>query len=412
MVSLSDIDLLDRDVFAGRVPHEWFEYLRRHAPVYRHPEPDGPGFWVLTRHEDVAELTRDWTSFSSDAERGGVVGLEDAPGPGAGGFASGGRLMLTTDPPAHTRYRKLVNRAFTPRSIRALEDRLRAASGEIVERALASDGGRCDFVTDIAAELPLLAIAELLGVPVEDRHRIFGWSNRLIGSDDPEFAADRTDATQAGVEMFRYADGLARDRRQAPRDDMISDLVHGEVDGESLSDIDFDLFFLLLAVAGNETTRNAVSGGLAALLDRPDQYDLLTARPEVMATTGTDEVLRWATPVMYFRRNATRDLDYHGLEVAEGDKVSIWFISANHDGDVFEDPYRFDLERQANPHVTFGGGGPHHCLGAHLARLEVRVTFEELARRVGRVELVGTPERLRSNFVNGLKHLPVRLRAS
>jgi cholest-4-en-3-one 26-monooxygenase len=209
--------------------------------------------------------------------------------------------------------------------------------------------------------------------------------------------------------MFRYADGLARDRRQARRDDMISELVHGEVDGQTLSEMDFNLFFLLLAVAGNETTRNAISSGLAALMDRPDQYELLAASPEIMATTGCEEVLRWATPVMYFRRNATHDMDYDGVDIAEGERVSIWFISANRDEDVFDDPHRFDLAREENPHLAFGGGGPHHCLGAHLARLEIRVLFEELARRVASVEPEGEPERLRSNFVNGLKHLPVRL---
>jgi cholest-4-en-3-one 26-monooxygenase len=412
VVSLSQIDLLDRDAFGRGVPHEWFEHLRRTAPIYRHPEPDGPGFWVLTRHEDVAELTRSWTSFSSDQERGGVIGLEDRRQADGAGTGRGGRLMLTMDPPAHTRYRKLVNRAFTPRSVRALEDRLRAASAEIVERAMAADGGRCDFVTDVAAELPLLAIAELLGIPVEDRRQIFQWSNRLVGSDDPEFAADADDVTHASVEMFRYADGLARERRQAPRDDMISELVHGEVDGHSLSEMDFNLFFLLLAVAGNETTRNAIASGLAALMDRPDQYELLAASPGIMATTGCEEVLRWASPVMYFKRIVTRDLNYKGFDLSEGERVSIWFISANRDEDVFDDPYRFDLEREDNPHVAFGGGGPHHCLGAHLARLEIRVLFEELARRVARVEPQGEPERLRSNFVNGLKHLPVRLIAS
>jgi cholest-4-en-3-one 26-monooxygenase len=409
MVSLRQIDLLDRDEFGRRVPHEWFEHLRRSAPIYRHPEPDGPGFWVLTRYEDVAELTRNWTSFSSDQERGGVVALEEPRQAEGGGLDRGGKMMLTMDPPAHTRYRKLVNRAFTPRSIRRLEERLRAASGEIVERAMAADGGRCDFVTDVAAELPLLAIAELLGVPAEDRHQIFHWSNRLVGIDDPEFVADGDDVTEAGVEMFRYADGLARDRRRSPRDDMISKLVHGEVDGESLSEMDFNLFFLLLAVAGNETTRNAIASGMAALMDRPDQYELLAASPEIMATTGCDEVLRWATPVMYFKRNVTHDLDYKGVGLTEGEKVSIWFISANRDEDVFDDPYRFDLRREDNAHLAFGGGGPHHCLGAHLARLELRVLFEELVRRVARVEPAGEPERLRSNFVNGLKHLPVRL---
>jgi cholest-4-en-3-one 26-monooxygenase len=413
-MELGDIDLLSRDIFAERVPHEWFAHLREHAPIYHHPEPDGPGFWVFSRHEDISVLNRDWEKLSSEQFRGGVVGLEELSpeqkavqeqmnGSGAG------KMMLTIDPPDHTRYRKLVNRGFTPRVIRSLEDHLREASAKIIDRALATNDGHADFVTDIAAELPLEAIAEFLGVPYEDRHKLFEWSNRMIGSEDPEYAISEDATNQARFEMYLYANALGTDRRENPRDDIISKLIHGDVDGERLSEMDFDLFFLLLSVAGNETTRNALSHGLAALLDNPDQYQELVDDPSIIEATAVDEVLRYGTPVMYFRRNVTEDMDYKGHHINQGDKVSLWFISANRDESVFENPYAFDIHRDPNPHVAFGGGGPHHCIGTHLARMEMKVLFEELVARVPRIEKLAEPTRLRSNFINGLKHLPVRL---
>lgn len=403
---LPDIDLLDRDVFTERVPHEWFAYLREHAPVYRHPEPDGPGFWVITRYDDVVATNRDWETSSSDQDRGGVVGLEELIEPGE--FERGGKLMLTMDPPEHTRYRKLVNKGFTPRMINALEPHIRELAVEIVEGAIAK--GTCDFVVDVAAELPLEAIAELIGVPLEDRHKIFEWSNRMIGSEDPEYIVSSDATTAAQVEMFMYAQQLADDRRREPRRDIVTTLLEAEVDGDRLSELDFNLFFLLLAVAGNETTRNAISHGLDALLAHPDQYALLVDDPS-RVTVATEEILRWASPVMYFRRNTTRDHVLSDAEIAAGDKVSLWYISANRDDSVFDDPFTFDVTRTPNPHVAFGGGGPHFCLGASLARLEIRVLFEELAQRVPRLERAGDTQRLRSNFINGIKHLPVALHA-
>jgi cholest-4-en-3-one 26-monooxygenase len=411
-MELRDVDLLSRDAFAERVPDEWFAYLRDHAPIYKHPEPDGPGFWVFSRHEDISVLNRDWERLSSDQSRGGVVGLEELTPEQATvqeQMNGAGRMMLTIDPPDHTRYRKLVNRGFTPRVIRSLEDHLRESSVKIIDRAMAKDEGRIDFVVDVAAELPLEAIAEFLGVPYEDRHKIFEWSNRMIGSEDPEYAVSEDATNQARVEMYVYANALGADRRETPRDDIVSKLIHGEVDGERLSEMDFDLFFLLLAVAGNETTRNALSHGLAALLDNPDAYRALVDDPGLIDSTAVDEVLRYGSPVMYFRRNMTEDMDYKGHHIAKGDKVSLWFISANRDERVFDDPYVFDVHRDPNPHVAFGGGGPHHCLGAHLARMEMRVLFEELVARAHRIEKLGEPVRLRSNFINGIKHLPIRL---
>ena len=416
-MDLSDIDLLSRDIFVEKVPHEWFAHLREHAPIYKHPEPDGPGFWVFSRHEDVSVLNRDWEHLSSDQMRGGVVGLEQLSATQQAyqdemNSAGAGKMMLTIDPPEHTRYRKIVNRGFTPKVIRSLEDHLREASGKIINRALAKDGGRADFVTDIAAELPLEAIAEFLGVPYEDRHKLFEWSNAMIGSEDPEYAISEDATNAARFEMYLYANSLGADRRTNPRDDIVSKLIHGDVDGESLSETDFDLFFLLLSVAGNETTRNALSHGMAALLQSPQQYQEMVDEPSIIGSTAVDEVLRWGSPVMYFRRNVTEDMDYKGHHIAAGDKVSLWYISANRDESVFENPYTFDIHRNPNPHVAFGGGGPHHCIGTHLARMEMKVLFEELVARVPRIEQLAEPSRLRSNFINGLKHLPVQLVAA
>jgi cholest-4-en-3-one 26-monooxygenase len=407
-MELTDIDLLDMERFTEGVPHEWFTHLRANAPVYKHPEPDGPGFWVITRLDDVVACNRDAATFSSDQGRGGVVGLPERDAPPSDAEQAGGRLMLMMDPPDHTRYRKLVNRGFTPRMIKQLEPHIRDLTDQVLDQAVAK-GTEIDFVVDIAAELPLEVIAELIGVPSEERHKIFEWSNRMIGSDDPEYAVSAEETFNAQVEMFMYAQALAEKRRAEPADDIITALLSAEVDGESLSDMDFNLFFLLLSVAGNETTRNAISHGMNAFLENPDQYELLVSDPDRYLPGAVEEILRWATPVLYFRRNATRDIVVGGQQIAEGDKISLWYISANRDEDHFEDPFRFDITRDPNPHIAFGGGGPHFCLGAQLARLEIRMLFEELAKRYPRIEALGAPDRLRSNFIGGIKHLPVAL---
>jgi cholest-4-en-3-one 26-monooxygenase len=406
----SNIDLLDRDIFTRGIPHEWFTWLRQNAPVYRHPEPDGPGFWVFSKYEDVVHAGRDAATFSSEQSRGGVVGLEElteeqlAQAPPS----EGGNMMLTMDPPEHTRYRKLVNKGFTPRMIHALEPHIRDLTGRIIDGAIAK--GQVDFVVDVAAELPLQAIAELLGVPMEERHKIFEWSNKMIGSEDPEYSVSMDEVQDSFVQMFLYAQQLADQRRAEPRDDIVTTLLNAEVDGDRLSEMDFNVFFLLLAVAGNETTRNAIAHGMNAFLDHPDQYEEVVADPSLIPN-ATEEILRWASPVMYFRRNVTKDTEVRGHHIKAGDKVSIWYVSANRDEDVFPDPFQFDIHRSPNDHVAFGGGGPHFCLGANLARLEIRALFEEMAKRVPRVRRVGEPDRLRSNFIGGIKHLPVDLSA-
>ena len=401
--TVEDIDLLDRDVFARGVPHEWFTYLRRNHPVYHHPEPDGPGFWVFTRHADVVTIGRDGTTFSSDQAKGGVIGLEENIMQAAD-FGDA-KIMLMMDPPQHTRYRKLVNRGFTPRMINALEPHIRDMTRELIDGAVSK--GSCDFVVDVAAELPLMVIAELIGVPLEDRHKLFDWSNRMVGSEDPEYAVSEDNAGAAQVEMFMYANELAAARRQEPRDDIITKLLESEVGGDALTEMEFNLFFMLLAVAGNETTRNAMAHGMNGFLENPDQWDRLVAEPDKMMDGAVEEILRWASPVMYFKRYVTKETEVAGQPLKPGEKVSMWYVSANRDEDVFEDPFRFDIGRNPNNHIAFGGGGPHHCLGANLARLEIRVLFEELARRVPRLRGLDAPQPLRSNFIGGIKHLPV-----
>jgi cholest-4-en-3-one 26-monooxygenase len=405
-VNSDEIDLLDRDRFTQGIPHEWFTHLRNNEPVFHHDEPGGDGFWVITKHADVIACNRDAASFSSSQELGGVVTLE-GPLESPPGAEAAGSMMLFMDPPEHTRYRKLVNRGFTPRMISALETHVRELTANILDEALAKRD--VDFVVDIAAELPLEVIAELLGVPREDRHKLFDWSNRMIGSEDPEYLVDSSLVSEAQIEMFMYAQQLAEKARTEPGDDIITRLLTAEVDGDTLSELDFNLFFMLLSVAGNETTRNAIAQGMNAFLENPEQYQRLVEDPEGLITTATEEILRWASPVMFFRRNARQDVDLRGTTIKAGEKISLWYISANRDEEVFPEPFTFDIGRDPNPHIAFGGGGPHFCLGAQLARLEIRVLFEELVARVPQVEQLGGPDRLRSNFIAGIKHLPVRL---
>jgi cholest-4-en-3-one 26-monooxygenase len=405
LADLADIDLLDRDRFTQGIPHEWFTRLRAEAPVYHHPEPDGPGFWVITKHADIIQCNRDAATFSSEQARGGVVGLEERANMQTEAEAAGGRMMLMMDPPDHTRYRKLVNRGFTPRMISEMETHIRALTNTILDEAIAKD--ESDFVVDVAAELPLEVIAELIGVPSEDRHKIFDWSNRMVGSEDPEYIVSEEEIFNAQVEMFMYAQQLADSRRKEPRDDIITALLSAEVDGESLSDMDFNLFFLLLSVAGNETTRNAIAHGMNAFLENPEQYQLLVDDPGGRIAGATEEILRWASPVMYFRRNATKDFELRGQTIKAGEKISLWYISGNRDEEIWADPFTFDITRDPNPHIAFGGGGPHFCLGASLARMEINLMFNAIADAMPDITQAADARRLRHAWINGIKELQV-----
>ncbi len=402
-MNLDTIDLTDKDVFVNGVPHDWFAQLRRDAPVFWHPEPDGPGFWCVTRYDDVVTVNRDNQLFSSNR---GAVFMWDLP---EEDLEQQRLMMLNMDPPMHTRYRRLVNKGFTPRMVAEIETKARERARDIIDRVTTQ--GECDFVVDVAAELPLQVIADILGVPQEDRHRMFDWSNRMIGSDDPEYGVSQEEAQLASMELFSYAAQLAEQKRATPGQDLISVLSEAEVEGEQLTQLEIDLFFMLLTVAGNETTRNQVSHGLLALLEHPDQLEKLRANRDLLPG-AVEEMLRWASPVMHFRRTATENLTLGGQPIAEGDKVVIWYVSANRDEQVFDDPMRFDIARTPNEHVAFGGGGPHFCLGANLARMEIRVLFDEVLDRWSNLELAGEPTRLRSNFINGIKHIPLRFTAT
>ncbi len=395
--TLAEVDLANLDTFVDGVPHDMFDLLRRDAPVYFHPEPDGGGFWCIVRYADLQQISHDWPHYSSEW---GIT-LHEAQ---ETELEQQRMMMLMMDPPKHTKLRLLVNKGFTPRVVERLHERIREISVDIVER-VAEQGG-CDFVVDVAAELPLQVIAEMMGVPQGDRHKVFEWSNRLIGSEDPEYAVSAEDAMGAAMEMFSYANDLAADKRAHPGDDIVSTLLTAEVEGERLTDLEFDMFFELLAVAGNETTRNLISHGMRLLIENPDQRALLTADPSLLGS-AIDEMLRYASPVMYMRRTARDDLELHGETIKAGDKVALWYIAANHDPSVFDEPHRFDVRRSPNDFVAFGGGGPHFCLGSHLAKLEITVMFEALLARVPDAEFAGPVQRLRSNFINGIKHMPV-----
>jgi cholest-4-en-3-one 26-monooxygenase len=402
-VNLDDVDLVNPDNYVSGVPYEMFDLLRREAPVHWHTEPFGPGFWAVTRYADVVKVNQDNLTFSS--ARGSALMTELPPEE----LAQQRLMMLNMDPPLHTRYRLLVNKGFTPRMVARLEERARVLTNRVLDTVV--ERGECDFVTEVAAELPLQIIAELMGVPSEDRHKVFDWSNRMIGQVDPEYHASPESAQMAALELYAYSHQLAEEKRADPHEDLMSVLTRVEVDGERLSELELDMFFLLLCVAGNETTRNLISHGQLALIERPAERARLLADPGLLPV-AVEEMLRWGSPVMQFRRTATRPVEIGVQPVAEGDKVVIWYTSANRDDSVFDDPYRFDVARSPNPHVAFGGGGPHFCLGANLARMEIRVMFSELLRRMPDIELAGPVQRLRSNFINGIKHLPVRFTPS
>ncbi|HLN05265.1 MAG TPA: cytochrome P450 [Acidimicrobiales bacterium] len=397
-MDLASVDLIDPDIYVEGVPHETFAFLRREAPVFWHDDPDGPGFWAVTKHSDLVAVNRDTSLYSSFLRSSLFNEFPDE-------LLGQQRMMLVNmDPPLHTRYRRLVNKGFTPRMVAELQDKVVERTRRIMRAA--AEKGEFDFVTDVAAELPLQVIAELMGVPEDDRYKVFDWSNRMIGSGDPEYAITPEDATAASLELFAYADELTARRLADPHEDLVSILAHAEIEGDRLSQLDIDLFFLLLTVAGNETTRNLISHGTLMLIENPDERRRLLEDPGLL-DTAVEEMLRCASPVMHFRRTATRDTVLHGQAIAEGDKVVIWHISANRDDDVFSDPMRFDVGRSPNDHVAFGGGGAHFCLGASLARMEIRVMFTELLRAMPDLELTGPVSRLRSNFINGVKHLPV-----
>jgi cholest-4-en-3-one 26-monooxygenase len=399
-VQLEDIDLTDGRNFVDHVPHEWFRRLRQEAPVWWHPMEGSArgGFWCVTDYDDCVVINRDWEHFSS--YRGGALfhDMDQA------GLEQQRLMMLNMDPSMHTRYRRLVNKGFTPKMIRDLQAKTVSYADDIIDSVC--EKGSADFVEEISAELPLLVIAEILGVPQEDRRHVFDWSNRMIGSADPEYKISEEAAGEAAMQVYAYADELSARKRLSPTADVISVLLDAEVEGEKLDQMEIDLFFLLLIVAGNETTRNLMSGAMTAFFEHPDQWQRLQADRSLLPS-AVEEMLRFVTPVMHFRRTATEDFRIGEQEICEGDKVVFWHISANRDEAVFDDVDRFDVGRDPNPHIAFGGGGPHFCLGANLARMEITVMFDRLLDRLPDIRLDGDVQRLQSNFINGTKHLPV-----
>lgn len=400
-MELSEVDLLE-DAWAEAVPHEAFALLRREAPVYQHPEPDGPGFWALTRHADVVAVSRDTGTFSS--ERGATF-IDDQT---EESLATLRLTILNMDPPKHNRYRRLVSRGFTPRVVTQLIEEIEQRATRIVDEVI--DRGECEFVEDVASKLPLEMICEMIGLPEDDWPRMFHLSNQMVGFDDPEYQLTREDGNTAAMEIFGYCDQIAAERRANPRDDLMSVLTHAEVDGERLDDLELNLFFVTLVVAGNETTRNLINASMLGLIDHPGEAERLRKDPELWST-AVDEMLRWGTSIHNFRRTAHRDVEIRGQAIAEGDKLVMYYMSANRDEDVFVDPFRFDVGRTPNDHVTFGGGGVHYCLGANLARTQIRAIMRQLVDRIDDVELAGPVRRLRSDFVNGVKHMPIRFTA-
>jgi cholest-4-en-3-one 26-monooxygenase len=397
---LDEIDVYDLDVYVKGVPHDAFRLLRTEAPVHFHKEPNGGrGYWAVTRYADVLAVSKDPGTFSS--HRGGTNIPDYAPSD----LSVMQMMLINMDPPHHAKFRRLTRMGFTPKMVAKVEPLIQRAAAEIVDR-VARDGA-CDFVRSISAELPLIVLCDILGVPQEDRGKIFDWSNRLIGFDDPEFQTSLEDGKRAAAEVWMYAGQLAAQRQaSAPDVDLVSALVHAQVEGEKLTEMELASFFLLLSVAGNETTRNLISGGLLTLLEHPEQLSRLRDDPQLLPT-AVEEMLRWITPVMHFRRTATRDVELHGQKIREGDKVVLYYVSANRDEEVFPEAHRFDVGRTPNDHLAFGAG-EHFCLGATLARLEIRIMFAELLRRLPDLGLSGHARRLRSNFINGWKQIPVR----
>lgn len=402
-------DIVDHDTYLSDA-HATFARLREEAPIsWIEEEPPNHGFWAVTKYDDVGHVSRDHETFTTTK---GIRLEEMAPDE-----LEARRTMMEFDLPEHTRLRRLVSRGFTPRVIATYEKAFRSLASHVLDRVLPLE--EFDFVIEISRELPIRLLCRLLGVPETDADRLVSWGDQMISHTDPEytrFVVDQVDTDEyrllpfrspAALEVFQFAEQMAQERRAKPQDDIITTLLTAEPEGGPLTDLEFKNFFSLLMVAGNETTRHTLSHGLSFLMDHADQMEELREKPELMSS-ATEEILRYSTVTMYFRRTAARDTELRGTPIAAGDKVVLYYISANFDDDHYEDPYRVDIHRNPTDHLAFGSGR-HLCLGAWLARLEVRVTLEELLPRLADIEVVGPVQRLRSNLIRGIKHLPVRV---
>jgi cytochrome P450 len=403
-------DIVDHDTYLQDVPHATFARLRNESPIaWIEENPPNSGFWAVTKYDDVGQVSRDHETFTTTK---GIRLEEMAPDE-----LEARRTMMEFDPPEHTRLRRLVSRGFTPRVIATYENAFRSLASHVLDRVLPL--GEFDFVTEVSRELPIRLLCRLLGVPEEDADRLVTWGDQMISHTDPEytrFVVDQVDTEQyrllpfrspAALEVFEFAEEMAMERRERSQDDIISSLLATEPNGVPLTDLEFKNFFSLLMVAGNETTRHTLSHGLTFLMAHRDQMGELQENPALMSS-ATEEILRYSSVTMHFRRTATRDIELRGVPISAGDKVVVYYISANFDDDHYPDPYRFDIHRNPTDQLAFGSGR-HLCLGAWLARLEIRVALEELLPRLADIEIAGPVQRLRSNFIRGIKHLPVRV---
>jgi cytochrome P450 len=406
-----DVDLTGHDLYRGGFPHELFGELRDEHAVWRHPHttltraPDGMEFWVVLGHPELQALARDWRTFSS----------RDGASISPTGDEQRDHTLVSADPPNHSRMRKLISSGFTPRMIKRLDEQIAARTTRVLDAA--AEAGTCNFVQDVAYQLPMHVIADILGIPEVDRPDVFTWTDTIMSAPDPEAGISSDDWFLAGAQLYEYARELGEDKRRRPTDDVWSILTAAEVEGEDgelwrLTASELDQFFLILTIAGSETTRSAISGALVAFRDRPDQWDLLRKDPSVLGT-AVEEILRFTSPVACFARTATDDIELGGQQIEAGDRVSMWFPAANRDPRVFERPGEFDVTREHNPQVSFGGGGAHFCLGAHLARNEIRTMIGEIATRFPAVEIVGEPSYIvaapEQTIAVSLRELPVRL---
>ena len=397
-------DFTDPELYEKRLPHPEWAQLRKSEPVHWVQKEDrsvdgfgDAGYWVVSKHADVKEVSRRTNEVFSAWENTAVPRF--SPGMDRGIIEMLRFLILNQDGEEHKKHRRIISKGFTPRNVEKLRDTLSARAEKIVTDAAAKGTG--DFIIEVASELPLQAIAELLGVPQEDRHQLFEWSNLMTSYDVPELADE---STLASAQLLEYAQKLAADRAENPQDDLITKLIQADIDGEQLSADDFGWFVILLAVAGNETTRNATTHGMIAMLDNPDQWELFKAeRP----ATAYDEILRWASPITSFQRTATEDLELGGKQIKNGDRLALMYGSANFDEEVFEDPFTFDIRRDPNPHLTFGGQGPHYCIGANLAKLQIELIFNAIADHMPNLEALGESKRIRSGWLNGITEWPV-----
>jgi linalool 8-monooxygenase len=400
------VDLKNPDLYRDGIPHEVFTRLRRETPIAWNPEDNGRGFWAVTRYEDIVAVSKRPEVFSSDRKHGGHRMFdENVAGVAGVGADKTEAPMISMDPPEHNQYRRMVSPGFAPRRVRQVEERIRERVIAILDHL--KDAETCDFVTDIAAELPIQMLAELMGVPQEDRNKLFEWSNALIAEDDAEYRPSPEALAEKITAMSEYALLLWRERLERPGDDLISMLVHSRIEGEAMTPERYIGTFILLVAAGNETTRNSLSGGFLALAEHPAEKHRLIEDPSLLGSAAS-EIVRWVSPVMHMRRTAVAPAQIGEQLIRPGDKVILWYCSGNRDETIFADPDRFDVARAEPPHIGFGTG-QHFCLGARLAEMQIRTFYEEFLRRYPEARPSGEVQRMRSNFIVGYKSIPIRL---